>query len=153
MFLKLLLIFTVSFSALGQEKKKVSKKPAVSSVEVESFLEALKEKEVEKQLLGSEQFKECKSKNTDIDALRLCIAEKLNKLDDATITALGEKFNLSAFDKKASKSYMENAFCVSWPDEFDRIRPIDRSRRDAGGGCALLHDRRGTAAGCGEGWC
>jgi len=112
----ILLLFTLNLSAIFAADDDPSIK--VAPEEQELFLEAIKEKQVSDQLLGSDLLADCKtspdytnapdtstppvlSKN---DVLRKCVDEKLNSVSDDDMKKLSKKLDLGSYDKEAAKS-------------------------------------------------
>ncbi|MBD64705.1 MAG: hypothetical protein CME62_05835 [Halobacteriovoraceae bacterium] len=109
----ILFTFILIQTSWAQTNPTPSAAAEVDPREVNLFLEAVTEKNVERQLLESPQFERCKNSlgestgeltSDERTALRTCVAEEFAKLDDSAIEQISDRLNLGSFDKTAAKS-------------------------------------------------
>ena len=108
--MKVYFIILLHFSNLLWAESNNNLIPTSIDEETKAYLTAIKEKEVEEQLIQSQQLGQCSSKaegqtgEEKKDTIRSCIQEELDKKSNDELTKFAEDINLSAFDKNSSKS-------------------------------------------------
>lgn len=91
--------------------KDEDKAPSANTKENDLLVATIKEKDVEQQILASEQFKECKegiAQESDVKkreaSLETCLKDKFKSLSDEELEELSGKLELGAYDPNANKS-------------------------------------------------